>query len=404
MVVSQAPCMTFHLQVSEELKSVKCIDCNITLLPIEAVVRQRSLANLINFANDFSHNKQNETTQQSLEQDQASEQAHVSFTCHVPSLTVSIPLLKSTSTAPFFNRRGETLRNAVLRKAHLGITLNTIEFQWTSGDPANCERGLESSAILDVCHILIFACAPVGDKISLDTKMQRTDFILLNGRTEVDPYIPITLQYKKASPSSNDGSLGREFFPIVPTISSFKARQEDEDDEMNIDRLLFSKLRDVDAESRKNLRGTEPQIAMVTDAEKSVAVLCLSIPEVIVDLTKTELETLQAMIESAKPEHSPANAKNLDDNSSSKAPCLSFRLDVEQMTLALKEDFCIEDLYATKTVKDRFSCLLAVNKIRTHFLLNESELRHIRLVMHDLAFYSGESTFFLASPLTSQRS
>ncbi len=391
--------MTFHVQTSKESEDLKSIVCNLALSPIEAVIRQRSLANLTQFASDFAENKRNASTQPRSAPDQVSEKFQISFSCQLPSLTVEIPLTKSIPVAPLFNRCGETLRNAAAREASLGLTLWTIDFQWTTGDQINSERNLESSAAFNFCHMLIFATAPVGDKVSPGAKMQRIDFMLLNGRTEVDPYIPISFQYKKKLPLSSDGSLGREFFPVVPTLSSFKARQEDEDDELKIDRLLFSKLRNVEADSRKDLRGTDPQIAMVTDAEKSDIVISISIPEMFLDLTKAELTTIITMLESANPAEafgsSHAKGENADTISLSKPTCLGIAFNIEQMTFSLKQNFCIQDLYGDKTRKDRFSCLLAVNNLRVHVLLNGSNLRHFRLMMHDLGFYSGQSAFML---------
>jgi hypothetical protein len=392
LVVSQAPCITLHVQFSKEHKSKKSVECNLTLLPIEVMVRQRSLANLTKFVAQAGTNIGGSNPPQGMESKESSDDTQISFACSCPSLTLSIPLLKSLSTAPLFNRCGETLHNAQVRHAFLGLTLDTIDLQWNKGDAETSERGLESCAKVSCFHVLMFACAPVGDKVSVGAKMQRTDFMLVNGRTEVNPYIPITLEYLKRLPSSKDGSVGRETFPIVPAISSFKARQEDEDEELKIDRLLFSKLDDVDADSRKHLRGTDPQIAMVTDAEKSDAIVSLSIPEIIVDLTKTELATVLEMVDLIKPsaESPTGEAVKSDDNSSSTLQSLGIALNVDQISVSLKEDFRIEDLYGDRSKKDRFSCIFAVNKFRTHILLNGSNLRHLRVLAHDMGLYSGE--------------
>lgn len=391
LMVSQAPCIALHVQLSKEHKSTKLIDCNITLLPIEVMVRQRSLENLTKFTAQSIKTTGGCNVPHRVEPKDSSD-AQISFACNCPSLVVTIPLRKRLSTAPLFNRCGETLHNVQARDAFLGLTLDTIDFQWSKGDAETTEKDLESCAKFNFYHMLMFACAPVGDKVSVGATMQRTDFILLKGRTEVNPYVPITLEYLKKLPSSKDGTIGRETFPIVPAISSFKARQEDEDEELKIDRLLFSKLHDVDADSRKNLRGTDPQIAMVTDAEKSDAVVRFSIPEIIVDLTKTELTTVLDMVDFAKPPASSDQSSAEVEKSveKSQSTSLSISLNVDQISLSLKEDFRIEDLYGDKSKKDRFSCLFAINNFRTHALLSGSNLRHLRVLAHDIGLYSGE--------------
>ena len=392
VIVSQAPSMTLHIQVSKESKQKKVVECNVTLLPLEVVIRQRTLANLAQFAADLPPNNGIVQTHQIPQCDVEQGQTTISFSCQCPSLTLSMPLLKRVPTAALFNRCGENLRNTMPKEAYLGLSLYTIDIDWYSG---GVEKDmLESSAAFKFCQMLIFACAPLGDRVSVGTKMQRSDFILFNGRTEVDPFIPISFEYKKRSTKSTDGSLGREYFPIVPTISSFKARQEDEDDELKIDRLLFSKLGDVDADSRRNLRGADPQFAMVNDAEKTDMVLCLTVPEIILDFTKTELETIIAMLQAAAPLPQSKPVKANSSTESNKSVCkpltISLVLNIEQVTCSLKQDFCIEDLYGDKAKKERSSCVFAVNQLRSHALFNGSTLRHIRLLAQDLGFYSGK--------------
>jgi len=357
------------------------------------MVRQRSLANLTEFAKQASGNEGHSASSPNSETDESHVDMQISFSCHCPSLTFSLPLRKRVPTSALFNRCGETLANASVREAFFGISLDAVDFQWSKGEPEMTGKGMESLAKFSFFYMLVFACAPVGDKVSVGARMQRTDLVLLNGRTEVDPYIPISLEYVQRLSSSKDVTLGRDTFPIVPTISSFKARQEDEDEELKIDRLLFSKLDDVDADSRKNLRGTDPQIAMVADAEKSDVVFRLHVPEIIVDLTETELVTIMEMLKAAKPDAS-AQCMSEADNATSKADAkpinIAFAVNVDQASFSLKQDFRIEDLYGDRSKKDRFSCLFAINRFRTHALFSGADLRHFRVVMHDMALYSGK--------------
>ena len=198
-VVSQAPCLTLHVQLAKAHKCKKSIDCTLVLSPIEGIFRERSLANLSDFVSQIgkgSGSSNPQTNKRELPDD-----TQISFACSCPSLTLSIPLLNSVSTAPLFNRCGETLSNAPVRDAFFGLTLGTLHFQWNKGDDETSEKGLESCAKLSLFYGFIFACAPIGDKVALGAKMQRTDFVLLNGRTEVNPCIPITLEYLKMIPS-----------------------------------------------------------------------------------------------------------------------------------------------------------------------------------------------------------
>jgi hypothetical protein len=306
--------------------------------------------------------------------------------------------VKQVITGPLFDRCGEVLENARIKGASLGFLLENTNFEWSEkkNDESDSSH-FESSGRFSCHHLLFFATSPVGDKIAVDTRMQRTDIFVARGRMEVNPYIPISLDFKRNLPGSKERNHGRDSFPIVPAISSFKARQEDEDEELKIDRLLFSKLQDVDADSRKELRGTDPQIAMVADAEKCSSVVVLNIPEILADLTKTEMETFLNMLDAAKPTTETSNSASSrstvvapeipDEEAPAKSMCLA--LNIDQITLSLKEDSYIEGLFGKR---DQFSCVLAMDTFKAHALLGGSGMKHLRLLAHEPCLYTGKSS------------
>jgi hypothetical protein len=382
-----------HLKQSREIKTSRSLECDISLLPIELFFRQRTISNISTFAAQLKESKDGQelefsTNQSGEREDGITRRTSFSFRC--PSITFSIPLVKQVVTGPLFNRCGETLNNAPVEGASLGFLLEGTAFEWSKEKNDEYDAALESSGRFSCLHMLFFASSPVGDQVAVDTIMQRTDIFLASGRTEVNPFIPISLELKQDVAAGKEGNHGRDSFPIVPAISSFKARQEDEDEELKIDRLLFSKLRDVNADSRKELRGTDPQISMLSDAEKCDFVVVLNVPEIISDLTTTEMETLLKMLEAARPDpSSPTAAKPEKRIQEVKAQSVCLAANFDQITISLKQDFRIEDLYGDK--KDRFSCLLAINTFRTHALLLGPKIKHVRLLAHEPCLYTGKS-------------
>ena len=365
------------------------------MLPIEITVRQRTLKNFASFAasvgDDDSTTKSSQTTDATLKEHEVSE---TSITCACSSITIRLPINADIQTDALFSRCGETLekRNDD-QNLSLGVVLDTVSLEYhipasTAGD------SVDASAKLSCLRVLTFVSSGKSDKLSVSTKTQRFDIALFNGRTEVAPYIPLSLEFKKCQPSNDGKNHGRTNFPIVPTISSFKARQEDEDEELKIDHMLFSKLHDVDADSRKDLRGKDPQFAMVSDAEKSSIVASIYIPEIIVDLTKSELATIASILDIAAGEQSPkttASGKQPADSSVGVAEkYTSVALSLDQMTISIKDDFRIEDLYGNGNGKDRFSCVFAMNDFKTHTLLDGSKMKNPRVLVHDFCLYSGE--------------
>lgn len=390
-----------NIKTTKDNATTSSLQCDVTLLPIEIFFRQRTISNLSTFAAHLKEEpaKPESTKLNSIQNDDLDDKAskQISFCCHCPSVTFSIPLLKEVTTGPLFDRCGEVLENARITGASVGVLIDNTSFEWTETKNDEIDSNeLESSGNFSCHHLLFFAKSPIGDKITVDTKMQRTDICVARGRMEVNPYIPISIDFRKNSPGRKEGNHGRHSFPLVPAISSFKARQEDEDEELKIDRLLFSKLQDVDADSRKELRGSDPQIAMVADAEMCNSVVVLNIPEILSDLTKTEIETFLMMLDAARPTPEAFDSSNTsrstdvalpisEEEAEAKSLCISISID--QITLSLKEDLYIEGLFGKR---EQFSCLAALDTFKAHILLGNSGLKHLRLLAHEPCLYAGK--------------
>jgi len=324
----------------------------------------------------------NNTTTTSASKQPAAEE-RVIFTVHCPSVFLFAPLLGFVSTAPLFDRCGETIADSPMKDSCLGLTMNTLEFGWCSTDPSTEDRGVESAARLTVYHILLFASAPTSNELCFGSSLQRMDFMVMNARTEVEPCIPISLDVKKVRPPSREG---HDSFPLVAMISSFKTRQADEDTEM--DQRMDSILDGNEQVSKMKHNGTDSQMAMVAAAEKSQAVINLTIPEITCDLTKAELVKITEMLQYVTPvgsdrDDSPAEQSN--------ELTVSLSLQIDQISLSLKQD-TFADRTHEGTPRQGCSFLLAIDTFRSHVLVCGSSMHHLRLLLHDVAFYSVDQT------------
>jgi hypothetical protein len=386
-IVSQAPCVTLHAKLSRKSVLDSVFECDTTFAPIEVIYRHGTMSNLkalVDKIGEGSVGSDNGApdTQLVVGKEERKRQVHCSCSCS--SITLSIPILENVSTDALFERCGEVLEHAPVSEPSLGILFEQISIEWNDGQDDTGEAPhLDSGAKFACQHILVFASSPIGGKLAVDVKMQRTDLLVARGRMEVEPYIPISIDVRDNTSDGQEINYGRESFPIVPAISSFKARQEDEDEELNIDQVLFSKLHDVDADSRKGLRGNDPQASMLADAELSRLVISIIVPEITGDLTKTEMDVLLRMAQAATPSSKPSSysAKVSDTKESDNR--LSVSMDFGQISLTLHGDSFFPK-------SDQYSYVLMMDQFKVHSHLMGSKMKHVRLLCHDASFYEGK--------------
>ena len=364
VVVSQAPCITLNMKETSTENGTAKLNCDVSLLPIEISFRQRTLSNLSAFANSLKerNNAMNEhhhrtsssrrsKSKSSVEKPrESSSSKEITFCCLCPSIAFTLPLVREVSTDPLFERSREILNGHPVRGAYFGIIFdnNAIEFNEkgaTSSDSPTSDSS-DSGAKFSCHYMSFFASSPVGDRVAVDSVMRRTDILVGKGRLEVNPYTSISIEYKPSTPGTKERNHCKESFPIIPTISSFKARQEDDDEDNKIDRMLTSKLHDVDAHSRKELRGTDPQLEMISEVEKCGSAVIVNIPILVADLTRTEMETLLLMLGAVSPDDSASGKNNNNKTSTTtekepndtSSPGLCFGINIDQISLSLRED------------------------------------------------------------------
>eukprot|EP00934_Nitzschia_sp_Nitz4_P004614 Nitzschia sp. Nitz4//scaffold119_size111653//42238//48064//NITZ4_004188-RA/size111653-augustus-gene-0.212-mRNA-1//1//CDS//3329533830//4604//frame0 len=382
LVVSQAPCISIHARRSQSDDGGHAIECDANLYPLQLCLRQRTLSNLSRFFSCLSQEDGSKEEKPDVSTSNTSPETTFSLACNCPSITVSLPVVRPVPTDPLFSRCGEFISGLPAPNASFNLLLDTVAVNFRQG---SCDdESLASFAYFSCLNAIVFASAPVGGKVSINSSTQRVDIALFAGRTEVNPHIPLSFEYrKKKEASSADGSLGRSIFPIVPVISSFKARQEDEDDDRRIDRKdTVPVVLKSDGGDRK-----DPQIAMIAEAERSVATGSLRIPDVIIDLTRPELEVVLAMTAAVSFSHSstrdPASPSAAPPSKEGPLPPMSFAVHVDKFTLSIKEDYL-----PAKPHTDLFSCLFATEGLRLYVQVEGSSLRNARIVLHNLCLYS----------------
>lgn len=394
-LVAEAPCLSAQWKNKRSTNGDEYIQCSVTLLPLELSFRQRTMTNIALFASiaqgEYSESVLSvESLQPPLPEEAKENYKEVSLLCDCPSIRVSFPLEGEITTAPLFERCGEIASGRTVMESSVEILFENTGFEFKSQKSKNATLDQPYLSGKFWCrHMGLFAVAPKGER-GHEVQMLRKDIFIASGRLEVNPSIPISCSFIKVLPETN-GKHGRESFPIVPAISSFKARQEDDDDEdEEAERSGFSKVAREDTESsRKDLKGSDPQIAMLANSETSSIILTTTIPEFIVDMTTNELEILFLMLsgiqqtQSSKPSKSSSSTSYPTQVSPEK---ISVALNLDKVSLSIQND-------TNRPVSDQnrtqaHSFLLAMDRIRFHAFALGSEMKHIRVFSQDLCLHA----------------
>jgi hypothetical protein len=142
--------------------------------------------------------------------------------------------------------------------------------------------------------------------------------------------------HKKNGPGSFP-SVVRAAFPTVKPISSFKARQDDDDGPHATPTIVGTRSVDI-----SQLRSPDPQPVILKEADKCNSLLEFRFPELYLDLTKSEIIALFHITMSAFPsDHPKKNDVQKSDEPQAfiaekgMGRSFGFSLTVEQITLNL---------------------------------------------------------------------
>lgn len=358
----------------------------INVKPIALIYRERTLSHLTNIAaklrcGEAERPRKNTSNPAGHPKDDGGMVLR-SVLCAIESVTVVCPVLLEDDISQLFTRCGGRYADGrSLAQPALGFVFDALSLEHKQCE-ADTSDGTSGSAMpitsMDIHSFLVFASSP--EHTSTPSRRKSLIFdIFAAGRLEIEPYIPITIAYKRnAKERTGDTSVAKETFPCVPAFSSFKARQEDEDDDDAIDRVLSEKLKNVNVNSRRALRAQDPQGKMLAETENCDAVVLVHIPELVLDLSKQELTVLLKMIDclvSTKTRSEPP--------ASSPASQLAISVACDSVSLSLLQR---EDHFERATWSSQ---LLRLDKCRAYSLCGNAGKVH-RFLSHEATLFEGK--------------
>jgi len=384
-LVSEAPCLSIELKTKRNDKGADDSNCRVNLLPLELCLRQQTLNNISKFAAMASDELAVPSSQSytSNKCDKKRKEIYLSF--HCPSIGIYLPLAEVVSLLPFFERRGEISNVGITRDSSVGITFENTDFELKLQPQESTTQGQASlcSGKFRCLHMELFAIAPEGD-IGYETQMLKKDIFIAGGRTEVNPSTPITFAFTRVSLTPGEENPGRNSFPIVPVISSFKARQEDDDESVTNEHT---------SNSMQDLRSNDPQITMLANAEKSTIIISAKIPDIILDLSTTELELFVAMLRSIQQSEKSLSqrAEKATERSHSQnaiSEKVSIAVNLDKLTISIRDDKEETPRPDKRNTQNRIhSFILATDGIESHTFFDGSDMKHCRFFSHDFCLY-----------------
>jgi hypothetical protein len=312
-----------------------------------------------------------------------------------PSLAVLLPVTVEKDWERLYQRCGYTTEGTPSRKSVLGFTLERVDLELHQHHQGDIQTDVSV-----LCHnVIAFASSPKNNSNVFDQRTERFDIMALCGRTEIDPCIPISVRYVEFSAErqipgagQSDTDLAIQSFPVVPSLSSFKARQ-DEDDDMHIDRNESLSAIRAKLKTQKESRHADPQASMLSEVAQCQAVITIHIPEILGDMSSREMLVLMEMIDALDANRD--SSINVRPTRSRQARRTAISIHCDFMSLALHGDSIalVGNEIMSPETSSIFSLLIKMDEFKGHILAEGTKLCQSRVLAHEVDVFESTPAF-----------
>lgn len=387
-VLLQPASISVQICVETAPQGSKQCDLELSLKPIEIVYRHRTVSNIASLVTMLGQVEEGAATNPEKEEVQDDNNIQIrSASGSLSSLTLTVPVLQERDFSGLYRRCGHYVRTCSTNRSAVGLVLDQLSFEHKRQEEET-DSGTETTTSVDCHNAVIFASTPDSPGSPLERRSRRLDIFAATGRFEVDPFIPIAVEYRQNIRRDGESNFSREAFPEVPAFSSFKARQEDEEEDDEIDRILSEKLNNVSVDGRRALRAQDPQSKMLSEAGSCESVIMIHIPEIAADLSKDELVGFLEMIECCTPRKedrksaaSPSTPGSCTSRSRSVA--ISVACDALSMSIHNNETGPSGTMW--------HSHLLRLDRFRAYTITGGTFTKLFRVLSHETTFFEGKS-------------
>ena len=372
-VLLQAPCLSLSV-VTERHEVVTSTDLECTIDTVDIELRPKTMTNLEQFFKSVAASIKispvevlGETSKKVVKK--------MSLYVSCPSITLVMSVPVDVDWSSLDRRRCLSPSPGRLSRSMIGLYIR--------------QAVMESSADEEGMPIFCFSVnhlCPFIKSVSSESNVStlQIDLISLSGLDE----IPAAVKLWRNDLDADEGvNRGVQSFPKVPVISSFKARQEDEDEDNRIDRVLTSDIEGINVATRGDLRGIDPQAEMVLAASRCDYVIEIQIPELACELTITELAILQQVLEHAL--STPTGEKDFATTEADiESTCICVALECGYASLLLQSERHSDELEESKS--NLVAVLLNLSKLKGHFMKDRGSVGYVRILADEVDVLHGE--------------
>ena len=363
-----------------EVKTTKHPDetqCQLNLEPVQVSFNPSTLPNLTLLAQKLSVpptvSSGAEISTTDRNKTDGSRLTSVALSC--PSIDILFPLGGEENLDSMFDRCSY-IGDSILSPPVSTCVGVHIEALYASLDQSMDRKSLN----LTSNHILSYVASPTK-KRSLSGQYRVVDLLCLSSGT-----VPLSLQLEFGQAPSSDSSHAVKMFPRVPAVASFKARQEDEDEENQIDRVLLSRMGEMGIAAKRELRGKDPQTQMLQNCETCEISVVVRIPHFYLDLSVDECLAILGVLPSSNSTAQSATNVVDDRHGSSSFSSLAFCLQCDHASMGLHHETAAECESAMDS-----SFVLKLKSLRFHTVLDKGSPRHVRLAAHEIDFLEAKN-------------
>ena len=298
----------------------------------------------------------------------------ISLSIWLAAMTLLVPVVgvPDSTFHTLFQRCGYRTDDEFPRSStFLGLSLSEIAFSTLNSASDDIADGVKGEKAY--CQrALLFVAAPITRGSSV---IHRVDVVALAGQ------IPLSIKHSKCSALKSCLSVGESVFPKVPTMSSFKAREDDDDATHGSDRF----------EIMNALRSADPQPTLLRIARECHETIEVHIPDLTLDLTRAELHALADIVSTVKLGSSSGQVDIASNASNGHIPSskpVAVSIGIGQVTVCAH---CDRDSFSFKVIGRGWKFFTA---------LQGSNVTCLRAMTHEIDVYTAQDLIHRSSSKT----
>jgi hypothetical protein len=217
---------------------------------------------------------------------------------------------------------------------------------------------------------------------------RKFDIMAFESEDKIDPDAIVKMKFARTNLDSKTEAYKKRRvkfqFPTVTPLASVKASQQCDSQEQKEHSELDN--------HKKKLRGSDPQLAMLKDLADCERRIEVHIPSLLLDLSALEKDALSTILASScisKKKESDAHSENeVKAIVASSSPPLNIVVKCDQCSFSIRQP---DETNPSGSEDSNFRYILICDGFKSHFFLNNGQVKNMRLLFQDITLYEGKT-------------